>query len=393
MSTTAIDTSGAGQKKNIWSLIKGTDFLTMFTALAASIYGLTLVYSASYSSLSDGKVISSDVRSMLVSVIGGFIISVILSNIDYDVISKLWPIVAAGCVGLMIFTFFFGVAPPSRPDSKCWIDLKIFYFQPSELMKVGFIISFSYHLDLVRDKINKIKTIIPLVIHGAIPVGLVILTGDAGSALIFLIMFIGMLFFARVNIGYFVAGFCAIFVGFAVAWKTGIINGIQRQRIVALFYPEQYTDAMYQQTNGKIAIGSGGLFGQGFLQGNMTQSGAVPVNESDMVLTVAGEEFGFVGAVGALLILFFLVLRVMKIGIKARDNVGYLMCCGIAVMLFAQILVNVGMELSLLPCIGITLPLFSAGGSSSLCIYLALGIEYSVYRFSKMPRETLFYTK
>lgn len=393
MSTTAIDTSGAGQKKNIWSLIKGTDFLTMFTALAASIYGLTLVYSASYSSLSDGKVISSDVRSMLVSVIGGFIISVILSNIDYDVISKLWPIVAAGCVGLMIFTFFFGVAPPSRPDSKCWIDLKIFYFQPSELMKVGFIISFSYHLDLVRDKINKIKTIIPLVIHGAIPVGLVILTGDAGSALIFLIMFIGMLFFARVNIGYFVAGFCAIFVGFTVAWKTGIINGIQRQRIVALFYPEQYADAMYQQTNGKIAIGSGGLFGQGFLQGNMTQSGAVPVNESDMVLTVAGEEFGFVGAVGALLILFFLVLRVMKIGIKARDNVGYLMCCGIAVMLFAQILVNVGMELSLLPCIGITLPLFSAGGSSSLCIYLALGIEYSVYRFSKMPRETLFYTK
>ena len=393
MSTTAIDTSSAGQKKNIWSLIKGTDFLTMFTALAASIYGLTLVYSASYSSLSDGKVISSDVRSMLVSVIGGFIISVILSNIDYDVISKLWPIVAAGCVGLMIFTFFFGVAPPSRPDSKCWIDLKIFYFQPSELMKVGFIISFSYHLDLVRDKINKIKTIIPLVIHGAIPVGLVILTGDAGSALIFLIMFIGMLFFARVNIGYFVAGFCAIFVGFAVAWKTGIINGIQRQRIVALFYPEQYADAMYQQTNGKIAIGSGGLFGQGFLQGNMTQSGAVPVNESDMVLTVAGEEFGFVGAIGALLILFFLVLRVMKIGIKARDNVGYLMCCGIAVMLFAQILVNVGMELSLLPCIGITLPLFSAGGSSSLCIYLALGIEYSVYRFSKMPRETLFYTK
>ena len=393
MSTTAIDTSGAGQKKNIWGLIKGTDFLTMFTALAASIYGLTLVYSASYSSLSDGKVISSDVRSMLVSVIGGFIISVILSNIDYDVISKFWPIVAAGCVGLMIFTFFFGVAPPSRPDSKCWIDLKIFYFQPSELMKVGFIISFSYHLDLVRDKINKIKTIIPLVIHGAIPVGLVILTGDAGSALIFLIMFIGMLFFARVNIGYFVAGFCAIFVGFAVAWKTGIINGIQRQRIVALFYPEQYADAMYQQTNGKIAIGSGGLFGQGFLQGNMTQSGAVPVNESDMVLTVAGEEFGFVGAVGALLILFFLVLRVMKIGIKARDNVGYLMCCGIAVMLFAQILVNVGMELSLLPCIGITLPLFSAGGSSSLCIYLALGIEYSVYRFSKMPRETLFYTK
>lgn len=381
------------KRQNILTLLKGTDFFTLFTAIAASVYGLICVYSATYSSLKTGQVISSDVRTMIVSVLGGLIVAIFISNIDYESISKFWPIIAAGCVGLMIFTLFFGVAPPARPDSKCWIDLKVFYFQPSELLKVGFIISFSYHLDLVRDKINKIKTIIPLVIHGAIPVGLVVLTGDAGSALIFLIMFIGMLFFARVNVGYFIAGFCAIFVSFVLAWKTGIISGIQRQRIIALFYPEQYADAMYQQTNGKIAMGSGGLFGQGFLQGGMTQSGAVPVNESDMVLSVAAEEFGFVGICAVLLLLSFLILRMINIGMRAKDNAGYLMCAGIAVMLFAQVLVNVGMELSLLPCIGITLPLFSAGGSSSLCIYLALGIELSVYRFSKTPRETLFYTR
>ncbi|WP_177917795.1 FtsW/RodA/SpoVE family cell cycle protein [uncultured Eubacterium sp.] len=381
------------KRQNILTLLKGTDFFTLFTAIAASVYGLICVYSATYSSLKTGQVISSDVRTMIVSVLGGLIVAIFISNIDYESISKFWPIIAAGCVGLMIFTLFFGVAPPARPDSKCWIDLKVFYFQPSELLKVGFIISFSYHLDLVRDKINKIKTIIPLVIHGAIPVGLVVLTGDAGSALIFLIMFIGMLFFARVNVGYFIAGFCAIFVSFVLAWKTGIISGIQRQRIIALFYPEQYADAMYQQTNGKIAMGSGGLFGQGFLQGGMTQSGAVPVNESDMVLSVAAEEFGFVGVCAVLLLLSFLILRMINIGMRAKDNAGYLMCAGIAVMLFAQVLVNVGMELSLLPCIGITLPLFSAGGSSSLCIYLALGIELSVYRFSKTPRETLFYTR
>lgn len=380
------------KEKSLTHFLKGTDLVTLFAAILASIYGLSLVYSATYASL-DGKIISGDVRSMLVSVAGGLIIALVVSNIDYEVISKLWPIIAAGCVGLMIFTFFFGVAPPSRPDSKCWIDLKIFYFQPSELLKVGFIISFSYHLDLVKDNINKLKSIIPLVIHGIIPVALVLITGDAGSALIFVLMFIGMLFFAKVNIGYFVAGICAIIVGFAAAWKLGIINGIQRQRIVALFYPEQYADVMYQQTNGKIAIGSGGWFGQGYLQGDMTQGGAVPVNESDMVLTVAGEEFGFVGLAAALLILFVLVLRVLKIAMRARDNVGYLMCSGIAVMLFAQIIVNVGMELSLLPCIGITLPLFSAGGSSSLCIYLALGIEFSVYRYSKSTHEALFYTK
>lgn len=379
------------KRHNVSTLLKGTDFLTLFSAMIASLYGLALVYSATHSSLKDGQVISSDVRSMLVSVAGGLIIAIVVSNIDYEVISKLWPVIAAGCVGLMIFTFFFGVAPSARQDARSWLDLKIFYFQPSELLKVGFIISFSYHLDLVRDKINKIKTIIPLVIHGAIPVGLVLLTGDAGSALIFLVMFIGMLFFARVNIGYFIAGICAIIVGFAVAWKLKLISGIQRTRIIALLYPDQYKDAMYQQTNGKIAMGSGGLLGQGYLHGDMTQSGMVPENQNDMILTVAGEELGFVGAMAVILILGFLVLRVIKCGLNSRDNVGYLMCSGIAVMLFAQVVVNVGMELSLLPCIGITLPLFSAGGSSSLCIYLALGIEFSVYRYSRMPRETLFY--
>ncbi|MBQ7204175.1 MAG: FtsW/RodA/SpoVE family cell cycle protein [Eubacterium sp.] len=381
------------KKKSVLDLIKSTDFLTLLSAVLASVYGLMLVYSATYSQLTNGKIITSDVRSMLASVLMGLAIAILVSNIDYEIISKLWPVIAAGCAGLMVFTFFFGVAPSARQDAKSWLDLKIFYFQPSELLKVGFIISFSYHLDLVRDRINKLKTIIPLVIHGAVPIGLVLLTGDAGSALIFMIMFIGMLFFAKVNIGYFVAGICAIIVGFVVAWKAGIIGGIQRQRIVALFYPDQYEDVMYQQTHGKIALGSGGLFGQGYLQGDMTQSGAVPENENDMILSVAGEEFGFVGAMCVVLLLGFLILRVIKTAMNARDNVGFLMCSGISVMLFAQMLVNIGMELSLLPCIGITLPLFSAGGSSSLCIYLALGIAFSVYRFSRAPQDTLFYTK
>lgn len=372
----------------------GLDFVTAITAVLCSVYGLSLVYSATYKSLTDGKIISSDVRSMLVSVAGGLIIAIIVSNIDYEIISKLWPIIAGGCVLLMIITFLFGVAPESRPDAKSWLDLKIFYFQPSELLKVGFIISFSYHLDMVKERISRIKTIIPLVIHGMIPIALVLVTGDAGSALIFLLIFIGMLFFARVNIGYFIAGVCAIMVGFAVAWKTGIISGIQRERITALFYPEQYADALYQQTNAKIAMGSGGWTGQGFLNGTMTQSKdfTVPENQNDMILSVAGEEFGYIGALAVILLLSLLVVRVLKTGLRARDNVGYLMCSGISTMLFAQVLVNVGMELSLLPCIGITLPLFSAGGSSSLCIYLALGIELSVYRYSKSQHKSLFYT-
>lgn len=370
----------------------GLDFVTLITALIGSAYGLTLIYSATYAKLTDGQIITSDVRSTLISVAGGIIFALIVCNIDYEIISKLWPIIAGGCILLMIITMFFGVAAnESRQDARSWLDLGFFTFQTSELLKVGFIISFSYHLDLVKDHINRLKTIVPLVIHGAIPVALVIATGDAGSALVFLIMFIGMLFFAKVHIGYFIAGICAIIVTFAGAWKLGIIDGIQRERITALFYPEQYADTLYQQTNGKIAMGSGGWLGQGFLNGTMTQSRQVPVNESDMILSVAGEEFGYIGTLAVIVILTVLVIRVVSTGLKARDNVGYLMCSGIAVMLFAQIFINIGMELSLLPCIGITLPLFSAGGSSSLCIYLALGIEMSVYRFSKSQNKSLLY--
>ena len=280
------------KRKAVLKFFKDTDFITLLSAMLASCYGLSLVYSATYKNLSADKLISSDVRSMLASVFLGIVIAFVVSAVDYEIISKLWPIIAISCAGLMIFTFFFGVAPPSRPDAKSWLDLKIFYFQPSELLKVGFIISFSYHLDLVRDKINDIKTVLLLLVHIAVPTGLVLMTGDAGSALIFLIMFIGMLFFARVHWGYFVAGICAMIVGFVVAWRVGIISGLQRTRIVALFYPEMYEDVMYQQEHGLIALGSGGLFGQGYLNGDMTQalSGGVPENQNDMVLTVAGEE-------------------------------------------------------------------------------------------------------
>ena len=378
-------------KKNI-SGISGFDFPLMILSLFSSAYGLLLVFSATYSKLKPDQIIASDLKSMILSIALGLIIAIVLSHIDYQIISKLWPVIAGGCILLMIATMIWGVAPEARPDARSWLRIgNSFTFQTSELLKVGFIISFSYHLDMVKDDINKLKNIIPLVIHGMIPIALVVVTGDAGSALIFLFIFIGMLFFAKVNIGYFIAGFCLIFMAFPIAWKLGFLKGLQRERIVALFFPEYYETTMYQQNNGKIAMGSGGLTGQGFLQGKMTQGRLVPENQNDMILTVAGEEFGFIGAMVAILLLSALIIKIIFNALKARDNVGYLMCSGVAVMLLAQVFVNVGMELSILPCIGITLPLFSAGGSSSMCTYIALGIVLSVYRFSKVPRDTLFY--
>ncbi|MDE6658977.1 MAG: FtsW/RodA/SpoVE family cell cycle protein [Eubacterium sp.] len=382
------------QKTSLGDFFGGLDHTTILTAVISSVFGFVLVYSSVYATLNPDTLLTSSIKVMIITVlttIVGILAALILSMINYEVISKLWPIIAAGCVALMIITFFFGTGPEDRPDARSWLKFGRITIQTSEFLKIGFIISFSYHLDLVKDNINRIKNIIPLVIHGLVPIGLVVITGDAGSALIFLVMFIGMLFFAKIKFGYFIAGICAIIVAFISAWKLGIINGLQRTRIEALFFPEQFEDIMYQQTNGKIAMGGGGWFGQGYLQGKLTQSGAVPVNESDMILTVAGEEFGYIGAMAVILLLALLMVRITIIGLKSRDNVGYLMCTGVSVMLFAQMLVNIGMELSLLPCIGITLPLFSSGGSSSLSIYILLGIVLSVYRYSKAQKVSLFY--
>lgn len=375
--------------------IKETDKVTFFTALLASVYGLLLVYSATHSSLKNGAIISSDVRIMIISVTLGVIFAILVSNIDYEIISKLWPVIAIGCIGLMIVTRIWGVAPPLRPDAKSWLKIGSFGFQSSELLKVGFIISFAYHIDLVKTKINEFKHILLLLVHAAIPVGLVVITGDMGSALIFIIMFVGMMFMANVRLLYFISGLALAVIGAVVTWNFEIkpFNNIQRERILGLFFPEEYPAVMYQQENAKIAMGSGGLLGKGYLQGDYTQGGMVPENQNDMILSVAGEEFGFIGAMVVILLLIILIVRIFFNGFKARDNVGFMMCCGVAIMLFAQLFVNVGMELSLLPCIGITLPLFSAGGSSSLSVYIAIGLVLSIHRFSQVPSDMMFFTR
>lgn len=375
--------------------IKETDKVMFFTALAASVYGLLLVYSATFSSLKDGALVSSDVRTMLISVGLGIVFAILVSNIDYEIISKLWPVIALGCVALMIATRIWGVGPELRPDARSWLKIGDFSFQSSELLKVGFIISFSYHIDMVKNKINEFKHILLLLVHSAIPIGLVVITGDMGSALIFILMFAGMLFMANVRLLYFIAGTALTVIASVVTWnfKLKPFDGIQRERILGLFFPEEFPTVMYQQENAKIAMGSGGLLGKGFLKGNYTQHGMVPENQNDMILSVAGEEFGFLGAALVVLFLMILIVRIFFNGFKARDNVGFMMCSGVAIMLFAQVFVNVGMALSLLPCIGITLPLFSAGGSSSLSVYIAIGLVLSIHRFSQVPADMMFFTR
>ena len=369
-------------------LFKETDWILYLACIITSVFGAFMVYSATYNTIPEGSLIARECLSTIVGSILGIIICYIISLFDYEVIMRLTPIIAVICLLFMVSLFKFGHSPSNRSDAICWLYFKIggfkISFQPSELLKIGFIISFTTHIDAVRENINSLKNIALLGLHGIIPIGLVIVTGDLGSALVFVIIFIGMMFLAGVQIRYFLAGIVAVVVAAPILWIK-FFSAFQKNRLLAVYYPsaltqETYETVIYQQARGLKAIGSGMLTGQGYLKGSLTQSGYVPVTESDMIITVIGEELGFIGCLAVLAMLTFIVFRLAKDGKKSSNISGYLLCSGTALMVAAQAIINIGMCLSLLPCIGITLPFISSGGTSNMCIYFGIGVAMSVYR-------------
>lgn len=365
----------------IKSFIKETDKILLFLCILTSALGVLLVSSATGSG---DTLLSRDAKVMMLAVAAGVIISLVISVIDYNFIVRMWPIVVGVCLVLMLMLFIpgVGVGPPERPDAKTWIVLGNtgLFFQPSELVKIGFIISFTVHIDTVRDNLNSLKNVLLLCVHGAIPTLLVLISGDMGSALIFILIFVVMLFTAGINLRYFGIGGLLVAAAVPVAWKF-VLTNIQKDRIYAIINPEEYPDIIYQQQQGLNAIKSGGLFGKGLFKGTYTN--IVPENENDMIFSVIGEELGLIGCILTLLLFIAIVIKIVRIGNKSKDNTVSLLCSGVAAMIASQVIVNIGMCLQILPVIGITLPFLSAGGSSNLCIYLAVGLILSLHRHTQ----------
>lgn len=373
---------------------KGTDKILLGLCMILSAIGTVMVYSATRINLTEDQVISRDAKTMFLAVVMGICVSLVISYFDYEAVARLWPIIAIVCLGLMLSLFVIGSSPEGRDDAISWIKLGSFYFQPSELLKIGFIITFSVHLDTVGSEINKLKNVILLGIHAMIAVGLVVLTGDMGSALVFMFITIGMLFMAGLQLRYFLFGIGAIGLLAPIAWFE-VLSDFQKQRFMAIYAPSSLTEATYnevifQQERGMNAISSGGAFGAGLFNGTYTQNGLVPESENDMIFSVVGEELGFVGALVVLGLLLAIAIKILFVGKKAVSVTGKLICCAVAVMIITQVVVNVGMCLKLLPVVGITLPFMSAGGSSNLCIYIAIGMVLSVYRSSQFREPIEF---
>ena len=364
--------------RDVKGLFRQTDKILLGLSIILSLFGTLMVCTATF----DGSsYFSRDTLVMLLAMGLGVCACLVISLVDYDIIYKLWPVIAFGCLFVMLLLIPFGVAPNNRSDAVSWLKFGSLYVQPSEFLKIGFIITFSHHLRKAKKDLVSLKSVFALCLHAAIPVLLVIMTGDMGSALIFICVFIGMMYVAGVHWLYFPASALMVVAALPFIWLK-VFSDIQRNRILALLNPDKYPDEIWQQSQAINAIKTGGFTGTGLFNGPYTQSGMVPECENDMVFSVVCEELGFIGAFVLLFLFAALAYRIIRIGKNSRNYAAEIMCYGVAFMIIAQVVVNIGMCIMLLPVIGITLPFISAGGSSTACLYLAIGLVMSVHRSS-----------
>ncbi len=347
---------------------------------AISVYSLILLKSVSRA------VTESDYfRTQLMAIGLGVAAAVFVSLIDYAEIANFWYLVAGFSIFLMIYTILFGeeVTGSGGVAAKAWINIAGRTFQSSELVKIAFIITYSKHLDIVqkRGKITELPQVILLALHALVPVLLCQMQKDTGASVVFFFMFLSMSLAAGVQLRYFAVLCAMVCAALPLLWKF-FMPEYQKDRFIALFNlddPYIQMNEGYQQYQGRISIGSGKWNGQGLFEGSRVANNSVPFQHSDYIFSVAGEELGFVGCSLIILLLLLLMIKVLHVAHSSRDDLGKYICFGFFGMIALQSVWNIGMCLAILPAMGITLPFFSAGGSSAACLYLGFGLVESVY--------------
>ncbi len=340
-----------------------------------------------YSMVSNGVTARSAgmYRMQAIGLCIGAVIALIMSGLDYHWFTKLWFLYAPAAIGITLLTFTsLGYQPVEGVDDKAWIKLGSTTFQPSEVLKIAFIMTFAIHLDKVGDKLNHIINVILLCIHGAIPTLIIVMQGDDGTAVVFLVIFAFMIFSAGLSWKYILPVLCAAPVALWVLWEK-IMLPHQKLRILVLFAEDpindpQYSNIFYQQYWGRLALGSGQLFGKGLFADEYV---SVPAAQNDFILTYVGQCFGFIGCIALVAVLTYICLKIVADSRIAKDNLGKYICVGVFAMIFIHCVLNIGMVLVVLPVIGVPLPFVSQGGTSMMSMFISIGLVMSVYSHSE----------
>lgn len=358
--------------------MKGFDKPLFILVCLLSIAGIAAIYSATYSYGTLSNVITQSGSFLL-----GLALMTAITFFDYEQYEGLVKFIGAGGILLLVLVLVVGQA--GDWGAKSWIRIGPIGIQPAEIAKVAFILTFSYHLDRVHDKINKPLTLLALLLHAAVPVALILLQPDAGSAMVFIFIFIVMIFVAGISYKYIISVGVVGLASLPLIYKFAL-SEYQKNRIRVFLNPESDPlNTGYNVIQSKIAVGAGRFFGCGYLKGTQTQLELLPTKHTDFIFSVICEEFGLFGAMVIIALLVALIIRCIKTAREANSRFGKFLSVGVAAMLLFHVTENCGMCIGLTPVTGIPLPFISYGGTSLITYMIAIGLVMSVaYRSKKV---------
>ena len=348
--------------------IKNLDYILLICLILLSALSLVIMYST------DGGEILYHTKSHFTKIIVFFAMMLVISFFNI----RFWHLSSYAFYSIVILLLIWvSIDGIKVSGSQRWIDLYLIVLQPSELMKIGIILCLAkYYHRLSSEKVNSFLSISVVLTIVLIPVILVISQPDLGTSILIALSGLIVLWLGGVKIKYFFMSFLALLI--SSPFIISMLKPYQKLRILTFLDPDRDPlGAGYQIIQSKIAIGSGGFSGKGFLKGTQSYLDFLPEKHTDFIFTLFSEEFGFIGSLGLLLLYTIIIIRIVRIGVLSKSNFAKLFCFGFAFAIFIYITVNLSMVLGLLPIVGSPLPIMSYGGSSMLATMVGFGIVMS----------------
>ena len=363
------------------------DMLLLILSLVTSIFGVVVISSATAS--------TGSMQYVYVQALGiciGLALFVFFTYVDIDTLADNWPILTVFNVALMASLIFFGEAGDTGNNG--WLRFFGIGVQPSEVVKVSYTVVMAKHIAHLksRNTLNDFPSVIGLALHFGSIFGLIIvISQDLGSATIFFMIFVVMLFAAGFSLKWFAAGIAAVLAILPFAW-THVLKQYQRDRLLVPYVPSIDPDNSginWQANQSKIALASGQFSGRGLFNGPQSQSDRAG-KHTDFIFSVIGEELGMIACILVILMLMVIAARCIYVGMRSGTDLGMLVCVGMAGSILYQTFENTGMCMGITPVIGITLPFISYGGSSIVSIWAAMGIVSGIMYKRKPTQYSLY---
>ena len=352
----------------LFQKIKNLDYILLISVILLSVLSVFVMYST------DGGEILFHTKNHFVKLAVFFPLMIFVAFFNIKFWHNFSYIIYFIVILLLIYVSFFGI---KSSGSQRWMDLYLFVLQPSELMKIAIIMCLAKYFHRLKiENVNSFTSITIVLSIIIIPIIFVISQPDLGTSILIALSGLIILWLGGMKIKYFIYSFITFLI--SLPFIISFLKPYQKLRILTFLDPDRDPlGAGYQIIQSKIAIGSGGLNGKGFLKGTQSYLDFLPEKHTDFIFTLFSEEFGFIGSVGLLILYSIIIFRIIRIGAISRSNFARLFCFGYAFAIFIYIVVNLSMVLGLLPIVGSPLPIMSYGGSSMLATMIGFGIVLS----------------